>query len=81
MKPILNFEQANIWLIHFIFRLVRKKLDVSFPFLLNFCLDYAVRNAQTNLEEFKFCGTYHLLVCTHDITLFGESIRTIEENT
>jgi hypothetical protein len=58
-----------------------KEIDASLAFLLNYSLEYAIRKAQANQEECKLSGTDKRLVCTDDISLFGESMRSVEENT
>jgi hypothetical protein len=51
------------------------------PLLFNFASEFAIKNVQENQVGSELNGTHELLVYAADVTLLGDSINSIKENT
>jgi hypothetical protein len=51
------------------------------PVLLNFALEYAIQNVQTNQEGLKLNGTYQLLIYANHVNLLGEIMHIVKSST
>jgi hypothetical protein len=60
---------------------VLKKGDTLLPLLLNFALEYAIRNVQVNQGGLKLSGTYNLVVYAYDINTMNDNLHTMKKNT
>ena len=55
--------------------------DALPPVLLNFALEYAIQNVQTNQEGLKLKGTYQLPIYANHVNLLGEIMHTVMSST
>jgi retron-type reverse transcriptase len=58
-----------------------KQGDTLSPLLLNFALEYAIRNVQKNQVGLKRYGTYQLPAYADDVNLLGDYMDVINKNT
>jgi hypothetical protein len=58
-----------------------KQGDALLSFLLNFALEYIIKNVQENQMGLKLNGTHRLLVYADDENRLGDNIDTIKKNT
>jgi hypothetical protein len=57
-----------------------KRGDALPPLLLNFALEYAIREVQEKETGLELNGTHHLLIYADYVNLLGDSVNAIEEN-
>jgi hypothetical protein len=55
--------------------------DALLPVLLNFALEYAIQNVQTNQEGLKLNGTYQLSIYANHVNLLGEIMHIVKSST
>jgi hypothetical protein len=55
--------------------------DTLLPVLLNFALEYAIQNVQTNQGGLKLNRTYQLPIYANHVKLLGEIMHTVMSNT
>jgi hypothetical protein len=60
---------------------VLRQGDAQSPLLLNFALEYAIRQVEENQMRLKLNGTHQLLGYTDDVNLLGDKIDTVKKNT
>jgi uncharacterized protein YdcH (DUF465 family) len=58
-----------------------KQEDALSPLLINFALEYAIRNVHENQVRLKLNGTHQLPVYADDANQLDDNIDTIQENT
>jgi len=51
------------------------------PLLFIFAVEYTMRRVQINQDGMKLHGTHKLLVYADDVSIMGESVPTLKENT
>lgn len=69
--------RINICLMHFLVRKIRN-IKCASPLLFNSALEYAVKKVEGGLE---LNGTHQCLVCADGVTLLGESISIVKQDT
>jgi hypothetical protein len=55
--------------------------EALLPLLLNFALEYAIQNFQTNQKGLKLNGTYQLPICPNHVNLLSEIMHTVKSST
>jgi hypothetical protein len=58
-----------------------KQGDAFSPLLLNFALEYTIKNVQENQVRLKLNETHQLLVHADRVNLLGDNLGTIKKNT
>ena len=78
----LNRTMAELMLLRLTFLIQTElKRNVLSPLLLNFSLEFTIRDFQENQEGFKLNETHQLLIHAGDINVKGEDIKVIKTNT